>query len=284
MRSAGSKCDNWLRLLRVPNLFTVPGDPIAGVMLSSGMLREALWPAGAALCFYCAGLLLNDFRDINEDLRDRPERPLPSGAINPMTALGLGILLILVGVGLSAVGGKAALCVGLGVAALVVAYNFVTKRRPILGALNMGACRAGSLLLGVVFVESKSLVFVSALLLLFAYIASVTFLARFETTGDQVNKSLPSGALLVMSSLFLARSGAWLASGPMLLAGFLMACSVARSPGAVTPAQIGALIGVLLPVQAAFCASSGKPGLLVGLILLVLWPVSRAAARRFYAS
>src|SRR5687768_2365240 len=76
----------WLQLLRAPNLFTVPGDPLAGYLLATqllalpGDLRVAL-AIGASFCFYSAGLMLNDLLDLREDRRDRPERPLPSGAV-----------------------------------------------------------------------------------------------------------------------------------------------------------------------------------------------------------
>lgn len=284
MRVPHSKLYHWLRLLRAPNLLTVPGDPLAGFLLSSGGLLawNALWPVGAALCFYAAGLLLNDFADVNEDLCARPERPLPSGAVNPMSALGLGIILLLLGVAFSGLGGKGAFCMGALLGALVVSYNFWSKQRPFFGALNMGLCRAGSLSLGAAF--GSGMGFVSASLLLLVYIGAVTFLARYETSAQRVNKSLPASVLLIMSPLFLAGSGAWVSSAAMMMAALVAAGSVAWGSRRVTPADIGVLIGCLLPIQAAFCASTGKPGLIVGLLLLALWPVSRIVGRRFYAS
>src|SRR5260221_228220 len=77
----------WLQLFRAPNLLTVPGDPIAGYLLACfGAVEEGLWPAiGASVCFYAGGLLLNDLADLAEDRRERPSRPLPSGAASPWT-------------------------------------------------------------------------------------------------------------------------------------------------------------------------------------------------------
>ena len=66
---------NWLQLLRAPNLFTVPGDPLAGFLLASGgefVAYAAFLAMGASICFYCGGLLLNDLADLEEDRRDRP--------------------------------------------------------------------------------------------------------------------------------------------------------------------------------------------------------------------
>ncbi|MEA3189035.1 MAG: hypothetical protein QOD99_2865, partial [Chthoniobacter sp.] len=69
----------WLQLFRAPNLFTVPGDPLAGYLLVvRGSFNGAVLPAiGASICFYAAGLLMNDLADFAEDRRERPERPLP---------------------------------------------------------------------------------------------------------------------------------------------------------------------------------------------------------------
>ena len=69
-----SKAMAWLQLLRAPNLLTVPGDPVAGYLLAmhGGVPRmELLGAVLASLFFYCAGLLLNDVRDLDEDRRDR---------------------------------------------------------------------------------------------------------------------------------------------------------------------------------------------------------------------
>ena len=78
----------------MPNLLTVPGDPSAGFFLAA--LAVESWPtrpvlrvgiaAGVSLLLYAAGLLWNDYFDFAEDLRDRPDRPLPSGRVHPRIA------------------------------------------------------------------------------------------------------------------------------------------------------------------------------------------------------
>src|SRR5438874_1337202 len=96
----------WLQLFRAPNLFTVPGDPVAGYLLVvRGSFTGAVFAAiGASLCFYCAGLVLNDIADIEEDRRDRPMRPLPSGAIDLRTAHIVGASLLAGGLAICAAG------------------------------------------------------------------------------------------------------------------------------------------------------------------------------------
>ncbi|NBV85120.1 MAG: hypothetical protein EBS01_02380 [Verrucomicrobia bacterium] len=85
--SAANKAHTWLQLFRAPNLFTVPGDPIAGYLIAyAGFFDTSIvFVTMASLAFYGAGLLLNDLIDIAEDRAERPNRPLPSGQVSPTT-------------------------------------------------------------------------------------------------------------------------------------------------------------------------------------------------------
>ena len=89
----------WLQLLRVPNLFTVPGDPVAGFLLATfGVLTpDVVLAILGSLCLYAGGLVLNDLHDLDEDRRDRPNRPLPAGEIAVRSAWLAVIGLFLVG-------------------------------------------------------------------------------------------------------------------------------------------------------------------------------------------
>ena len=226
----------WLQLFRVPNLFTVPGDPLAGFLIATGgrLDSRAVCAVLASLCIYAAGLAMNDLADFAEDLRERPKRPLPSGAISRSAAWIVVANLILLGLGLCFLAGPAAVLMGLGTILGVVLYNFLTKRIPVIGALNMGLCRGLSLLLGAaaglapdpmlldgalplavfqplalalhaVFTQAgghRSFTFfmaVGAAALVAIYIAAVTNLARFETRRDypRLPRVLPLGALLI---------------------------------------------------------------------------------------
>ena len=140
----------WLQLFRVPNLFTVPGDPLAGFLIATGgqLDSRAVCAVLASLCIYAAGLAMNDLADFAEDLRERPKRPLPSGAISRSAAWIVVANLILLGLGLCFLAGPAAVLMGFGTVLGVVLYNFLTKKIPVIGALNMGLCRGLSLLLG----------------------------------------------------------------------------------------------------------------------------------------
>ncbi|MEO6789239.1 MAG: UbiA family prenyltransferase [Chthoniobacteraceae bacterium] len=224
----------WLQLFRVPNLFTVPGDPLAGFLIATGgrLDSRALCAVFASLAIYAAGLAMNDLADFAEDKRERPKRPLPSGAIPRGTAWIVTANLVLLGLALCFLAGPAALLMGIGTVTGVVLYNFLTKRIPFIGALNMGVCRGLSLLIGaaaglgpdpqmldaaakldvfqpvlaallVALAPSSGQRFfifaIGAALLVAIYIAAVTNLARFETRRDypKFPRILPVGALLI---------------------------------------------------------------------------------------
>ena len=296
----------WLQLFRAPNLFTVPGDPLAGYLLASYGASEPLifLPVAASLCFYASGLLLNDLADLAEDRAERPERPLPSGAASRAAVIVAMVSLAIGGLALCAKLGTWTLGVGAALLLAIVSYNMGSKRLPVIGAVNMGLCRGLSLLLGATAVPHGDLSIrlmldgrlnhlAVAFVLVTLYIAAVTNLARFETKAAAPGfaKWLPAAAI----------AGGWanfmpLVSGPnrnSTLALFLLAFVVsiqtgwelARQPQRPLPPSIGKLIRLLLVVQAAFCAATGDAaGSVAAALLIVLWPVSRAVGKRFYAS
>ena len=176
----------WPRLLRLPNLLTVPGDILAGFLLAPAA-RPSDWaqlPLAflAGLLLYAAGLILNDLFDYAEDLRDRPDRPLPSGAISREAAAVAVLVFLWIAGFLSAF--FDALPVALPLIASLVLYDIGLKRKPLLGPSLMGACRAGNLLLGAAAAapggwHSPAPLLAAAALA--AYIGIVTHLARQET-------------------------------------------------------------------------------------------------------
>jgi 4-hydroxybenzoate polyprenyltransferase len=214
-----SRIKAWLELFRLPNLLTVPGDPLAGFLLSAAAFDStAVAVMAASLLFYGGGLLLNDWADQEEDRRERPERPLPSGRVPPTQALSAGVVLIVHGLLLCLITHRAVAVIGLLLVLLIISYNVYLKRAPLIGAAAMGGCRGLSLLLGAA-AASEPLAWPAgtAALVLLIYIAAVTHLARRETRPVRIG-----------SILF-------------------------------TPAHIGRLLGFLIPLQAAFILIAGHP-------------------------
>jgi heme O synthase-like polyprenyltransferase len=296
-----SRLRTWLQLFRAPNLFTVPGDPLAGYIVVNGF--QISWgvalPILASFCFYGAGLLMNDLADEAEDRRERPQRPLPSGAVTSSSVRAAMITLILAGLGvLYLTHHSQALILGATLVLAMALYNLVTKTWPIVGALNMGACRALSIALGAVSGPLPSQIQSPATIiaLLFGiYIAAVTNLAKHETRDHvpALARLLPMVpvALFALIGTALALQAPARTPAVFILAlafGSVMwlAVKMFHKPKPSLPPLIGAHIRVLLPLQAAACYL-GEPwdaGRISAIVLLACWPLSRLVSRRFYAS
>jgi len=74
----------YLRLFRLPNVFTAMADVAMGFLF----VRQSLEPISMFACLlvassllYTAGMVLNDVFDYEVDRQERPQRPLPSGQI-----------------------------------------------------------------------------------------------------------------------------------------------------------------------------------------------------------
>ena len=191
----------WLRLLRLPNLLTVPGDILAGFLLAPAAgatdWAELLLAIPAGLLLYAAGLCLNDLFDYKEDLRDRPDRPLPSGKISREETAAFSLIFLWVAAFMAAF--FDALPVALPLILCIILYNVGIKRNWLFGPLLMGTCRAGNLLLGAAAASENFSLTPAPLIaasVLGVYIASVSFLARNEARPDAKIKPQHIGTLL----------------------------------------------------------------------------------------
>ncbi|MDQ2666460.1 MAG: UbiA family prenyltransferase [Gemmatimonadota bacterium] len=238
----------YLRIVRAPAVFSALGDPLAGLLIAGGALtgsRASRLSAAAGL-IYLAGMALNDYADRDEDARERPDRPIPSGAISPRTAALMGGSLLLGGVALAQSAG--ARWSGPALAALVVAYDFPLKHSSVIGPIAMGACRSASLLMGVEAAARGSVWRQGGerALMLGAYVAGLTLIARSET-GVARSAELRGGALLVGAALLASvvrggpRSLPWGA-----LAAALAAPAVVRALRSPGPSTVGSAVGALV--------------------------------------
>lgn len=209
-----SKIKSWLQLFRAPNLFTVPGDPLAGFFLASagaGRFRPAVLLAIlASLCLYGFGLLLNDLMDLREDREERPGRPLPSGAVSARAAWTAAGALAVCGLVACATLGWKPFAAGAGIFLAILAYNCGLKAVPFVGPLTMGVCRGLSLLLGATLARSFSAAAIAAALFTTLYIAAVTLLSRRETENPAIPPLIGPliRAMILIQAVFCAASGA----------------------------------------------------------------------------
>jgi 4-hydroxybenzoate polyprenyltransferase len=302
----------WLRLFRLPNLLTVPGDPLAGFLLATaGKIEQSqlipLFSAmGASLFLYLFGLAVNDIIDIDVDRAERPDRPLPAGEITVPQARMAAIAAALSGLNIALFPGIPALIIAALLAMTILLYTAKLKNTPVVGALAMGACRGLSLLIGVAaakpewFTQWPTPVILPAVIAaigLTLYVAAFTNLARHETEQEKpvgFLRWLPFLVLLIaLPSVITVTTALKQTAGvtPTVFV-FLMCMSLMRAwllGGPLyrfqeMPAIIGGYIRNLMMVQACLCVACGAAGLLPAVMLILLFSIFPRLTKSYYSS
>jgi 4-hydroxybenzoate polyprenyltransferase len=280
----------YAQLLRIPNVFTALADICLG-WLALGGLERALWKElfialGASACLYSAGMVLNDYYDVEVDRKERPFRPIPSGRISRRTAGWLGLALLSVGVALTFT-----LCdfknvrpleVGVLLSLSIVLYDAWLKRTP-LGPLGMGLCRFLNVMLGLHAVAVPRETWAWHLAAIVGlYIVGVTWFARREAEMSRRSQLLTATGVMLAALILALLLPAWWAPSerlelrlfPYLLVawGIVIAPPIIRAinrpePGNVQKAIKRCLMGLIgLDAVLAF-AFVGWPALTILLLL-----------------
>jgi 4-hydroxybenzoate polyprenyltransferase len=250
-----------LKLGRVSNLPTVWSNVIAATALAGGApLRTIVVLAAAMSLMYVGGMFLNDAFDAATDARERPERPIPSGAISAASVFASGFGLLAAGIALLAAIDLRTAAVGIALASAIVFYDAYHKQNP-LSPFVMGACRALVYVAAAVAATATASPFVIvAALSILGYVAGLTYAARAEAF-DRLENVWPLPLLaapLVLAVTNLDLSGAALLALAAYLAGlFWIALFLARrGPGDVRRA-VGLLIAGIAVNDAVLAATTG---------------------------
>jgi len=188
---AAPRVKAYLQLMRLPNVFTAIADIVAGYVMVRGFAVSIAELGALVLAtsgIYAAGCVLNDFCDREVDARERPSRPLPSGVVSGREALLLTFFLFAAGIFGAYLAGPASFFLALAIVLLVIVYDTRSKQHDIVGPLNMAACRAGNLLLGMSPALALSLPLLFPLVSFF-YIFLVTVFSRLETEGNAASQA-----------------------------------------------------------------------------------------------
>jgi len=159
---------------------------------ADGMHIAALVVSSCLL--YVAGIVLNDFFDIEIDKRERPFRPLPSGNISKRHALSIAMIAVLVANTIALILGPTSFALSLALTLAIIAYDYRLKHG-LLGPFAMGAARflnvifGASLVLAYVSNHSYALVGIAAASL-FVYIIAITILSKKEAGNEKPNSTL----------------------------------------------------------------------------------------------
>ncbi len=303
----------WLRLMRLPNVFTAIADVAMGYLFVCGSVQSPLrmiFAVTCSACLYTAGMVLNDVFDFAVDAVERPFRPLPAGLISRRAATMLGIALLVVGIASAWLAGYLPTVaarpwlpgvLAIVLSACILGYDAALKITP-LGPLGMGACRFVNILLGAsmgqaVAPKIESLMSTAPLLGaagIGIYIVGVTLFAKQEAG---ISRKGPLAAALAVMLLGLALFGASAAYHPglqmdlklfWLLLFFLAGPAIRRcgvaivepAPHTVQPAIKHSILSLIWFDAAAVAATCGPiygvaiAALLIPALLLGRWVYS----------
>jgi len=306
------KLISWGKLLRLPNLFTVPGDPLVGFLIISGgkgletFALPLIYVICSALCIYLYGLVTNDIADFDVDLQDRPHRPLPSEAISLASAKIAAVLFAAASLGCGYLAGLHSLAFAVILLLFVSFYNFAYKNHIVFGPFLLALCRVSSVMLGASAFggdapSMQPLYFV--LPALFFYIYGVSEIAKNETvTMARRHGRGPICISILVCLLTVAFFSIMAFNIPeeadisvysvvfgivlyliftMNALRYVLLFTREQQP-AMVQRSIGALIRNLMLFQAAWCAFADSP--ILAACLIILSYNAKVSSQKFYGS
>lgn len=285
-----------LKLVRAPAGITAISNIVAAATIASqGQLNASLLLLIlASVLFYYSGMTLNDCFDYQEDLKERPNRPIPSGELSLTQGWCIGFGLMIGGLLLAFSYSQIAGYVGIALSIVITLYNSIIKEG-FIGSICMASCRYVNWILGATFIGLSSQNFLMALPIFF-YITGLTFLSKQETHGENKNAVWVCATMLLLTAL----SGAYFVSNVFILDTMQLYISFAlitlwtvlnlkkliRVFNDFTPENIQNLISWMvigvIPLDALFVALSGN--YIVALFILALLPPCRMLNKYLYVT
>lgn len=189
---------NYLLLIRLPNLFTLPSNILLGFILAStftltiSSIIQILMLVTISTLLYCVGLILNDLFDYEIDRKERPNRPIVSGKISRKIAIIIVTVFTAIALTLSLLVSVTTFSISVLLLAIIFGYDKYLKNTNA-GPFTIAAARLTNVILGTSaninnidnFPQNIILVFV--LTITFVYVSLIGFLSRYEVQGFSVN-------------------------------------------------------------------------------------------------
>jgi geranylgeranylglycerol-phosphate geranylgeranyltransferase len=239
------------RMIRPVNCFMMGLAVIVGEVAIAGGLPSLPQAAfGFLVSFLLAGssMVINDIIDLQIDMVNAPDRPLPSGAVSTGSAKVFAAALTIMGVLSAAALSPYALAVAVATFFISLAYNLYGKKLGLPGNLMVAFCIAVPFLFGGMAVSSILDVNVAVFFLL-AFLASV---------GREITKGMADieGDRLKGIKTVALANGTWVAA--ILSAAFYMG-AVALTPFPYLTGNLGIYyLAIVLVVDAGFAYSSAS--------------------------
>lgn len=121
---------------------------LGGYVAGTGAWDKIALAALATLFVSAAANAWNDYRDIDIDRINQPQRPLPSGMVSPRAALNFSIVLAALSIGLAALISPAALAIAVASNVLLYVYSVWLKSTVLLGNATVALISAMSPVFG----------------------------------------------------------------------------------------------------------------------------------------
>lgn len=285
-----------LKLIRAPAGITALSNILAAAVLASEnqLTADLVLLIIASVCFYFSGMTLNDCFDYQEDLAERPNRPIPNGDISLTSAWYIGFGLMAVGIVLAFSYSQSSGFIGLALGTVIVLYNSIIKQG-LAGSICMASCRYVNWLLGASFVALSASSWILALPILF-YITGLTFLSKQETHGRDKKSVFFCAIMIALTALtacYLVLSFFTLTNVEQIASFILIALWMAligfklvKVFNDFVPSNIQQLIGWMvigvIPLDALLVALSGE--YIMSLIILALLPPCRMLNKYLYVT
>lgn len=291
---------NYLLLIRLPNLFTLPSNIILGFVLVSTFTMtitsviQILMLVTISILLYCVGLVLNDLFDYEVDKKERPNRPLASGKISKKAAIILVTILAAISLILSLLVSVTTFSISVLLLVIIFGYDKYLKNTQA-GPFTIAAARVGNIILGTTvnisnienFPQNFLLIFI--LTITFVYVSLIGFLSRYEVQGFSVkirSYLIPSIiAGIIFSIVIFSLIGLLKYQSLLILAlfSFIMAKTIYRihnKDSTGIQQAIKQMILSIIVLDSTFL--TGIVGLEIGLPVLILLAPLLVLAKKMY--
>jgi 4-hydroxybenzoate polyprenyltransferase len=289
----------YLKLVRLPNVFTALADIAVGVAFALFTLSSLSWQQStalgllflASLGLYQAGMVFNDVFDRKIDAKERPFRPIPSGQVPLRSAIRIGLFLMFLGLG-SALGAsllaldftsdlaQPPLFWACLLALMTFLYNAGLKHSW-LGPFAMASCRFLNMKMGFsLLADGAAEVSTPIALITSCYILGVTVFAKQEVTKSETGRLQRGTFFIILSAIgamvfagYTPSANSYLA--PALLVTYFcwlvpkwVKAVQGRTPALVQNAVRSAILGLIV-FDAILACQITTPGSLIIVLFLI---------------
>ena len=293
---------DYLVLIRFPNLFTIPSNIIVGfsqlVLFPEAGIENLLLLMTTSILLYVVGIIINDYRDLEIDRKERPDRPLPAGKISPRSALAFVFVAAISAIFLATLVGIPSVFLAVILLITIIAYDCWLKNN-FLGYFAIALARVINVVLGysagitLLISNQNEITRLSVILIsTFLYVTAISYISRKEVESSpkksnfQISIVLLSLIPAILTFFTLSGVFKWdLFLSLIIFIGMLIKSLVGKygSPNPeVTKKIVRNLVLSIIILDSTFL--SGTLGFAYGLSLLVLLIPAVILSRRFYVT